>query len=63
LRYGIPEYRLQKDMMDREIQHVWDLGVDHQFNVKLGEDFTIDDLFAQALMPCISASGVGPAMK
>jgi NADPH-dependent glutamate synthase beta subunit-like oxidoreductase/formate hydrogenlyase subunit 6/NADH:ubiquinone oxidoreductase subunit I len=45
LRYGIPEYRLQKDMMDREIQHVWDLGVDSQFNVKLGVDFTIDDLF------------------
>jgi NADPH-dependent glutamate synthase beta subunit-like oxidoreductase/formate hydrogenlyase subunit 6/NADH:ubiquinone oxidoreductase subunit I len=47
LRYGIPEYRLQKDMMDREIQGVWDLGVDLQCNVKLGVDFTIDDLFAQ----------------
>ncbi|MEO8953217.1 MAG: FAD-dependent oxidoreductase, partial [Ktedonobacteraceae bacterium] len=47
LRYGIPEYRLQKDMMDREIDHVWQLGVDQQNNVKLGRDFTIDDLFAQ----------------
>jgi formate dehydrogenase major subunit len=47
LRYGIPEYRLQKDMMDREIQHVWDLGVDFQANVKLGRDFTVDDLLAQ----------------
>src|SRR5690348_13972882 len=47
LRYGIPEYRLQKDMMDREIDHVWQLGVDLQLNVKMGEDFTIDDLFAQ----------------
>jgi len=47
LRYGIPEYRLQKDMMDREIDHVWQLGVDFQANVKLGRDFTIDDLFAQ----------------
>jgi NADPH-dependent glutamate synthase beta subunit-like oxidoreductase/formate hydrogenlyase subunit 6/NADH:ubiquinone oxidoreductase subunit I len=47
LRYGIPEYRLQKDMMDREIDHVWQLGVDLQLNVKLGRDFTIDDLFAQ----------------
>ena len=47
LRYGIPEYRLQKDMMDREIAHLWDLGVDLQTNVKLGVDFTIDDLFAQ----------------
>src|SRR5689334_8596513 len=47
LRYGIPEYRLPKDVMDRELQHVWDLGVDLQLNVKLGVDFTIDDLFAQ----------------
>ncbi len=46
LRYGIPEYRLQKDMMDHEIDHVWQLGVDFQANVKLGRDFTIDDLFA-----------------
>jgi len=47
LRYGIPEYRLPKDLMDRELQHVWDLGVDLQLNVKMGEDFTVDDLFAQ----------------
>ena len=47
LRYGIPEYRLPKDIMDRELDHVWQLGVDLQCNVKLGVDFTIDDLFAQ----------------
>ncbi|GCF09206.1 FAD-dependent oxidoreductase [Dictyobacter arantiisoli] len=47
LRYGIPEYRLPKDMMDRELEHVWQLGVELQSNVKLGRDFTIDDLFAQ----------------
>ncbi len=47
LRYGIPEYRLPKDIMDRELDHVWALGVDAQYNVKLGVDFTIDDLFAQ----------------
>ncbi len=47
LRYGIPEYRLPKNIMDRELDHVWQLGVDKQFNVKLGTDFTIDDLFAQ----------------
>ncbi|HEX4205011.1 MAG TPA: FAD-dependent oxidoreductase [Ktedonobacteraceae bacterium] len=46
LRYGIPEYRLTKDMVDREFDGVWQLGVDFQANVKLGTDFTIDDLFA-----------------
>ncbi len=47
LRYGIPEYRLPKDEMDKEINHVFELGVDLQCNVKLGSDFTIDDLFAE----------------
>jgi formate dehydrogenase major subunit len=47
LRYGIPEYRLEKNMMDKELESVWKLGVEFQGNVKLGEDFTIDDLFAQ----------------
>ncbi|HLI71698.1 MAG TPA: FAD-dependent oxidoreductase [Ktedonobacteraceae bacterium] len=47
LRYGIPEYRLPKDLMDRELDHVFQLGVDLQCNVKLGRDFTIDDLFAE----------------
>ncbi len=47
LRYGIPEYRLEKNMMDKELEGVWRLGVEFQGNVKLGEDFTIDDLFAQ----------------
>ncbi len=45
LRYGIPEYRLEKDRWTREFEGVWKLGVDVQYNVKLGEDFTVDDLF------------------
>jgi len=61
LRYGIPEYRLQKDMMDREFDHVWQLGVDFHANVELGKDFTVDDLFAQASMPSISLLAAGPA--
>ncbi len=47
LRYGIPEYRLEKNMVDKELESVWRLGVEFQGNVKLGVDFTIDDLFAQ----------------
>ena len=47
LRYGIPEYRLEKNMVDKELEGVWQIGVEFQCNVKLGEDFTVDDLFAQ----------------
>ncbi|HLJ81143.1 MAG TPA: FAD-dependent oxidoreductase, partial [Ktedonobacterales bacterium] len=57
LRYGIPEYRLQKDMMDQEFEGVWKLGVDVQYNVKLGEDFTIDDLFKEGFEAVYLAIG------
>lgn len=63
LRYGIPEYRLQKDMMDREINHVWQLGVEFQGNVKLGRDFTIDDLFAQGFDAVYLAIGCWTSNK
>lgn len=45
LRYGIPEYRLPKDVLDKEISWITDLGVDVHTNTALGKDFTIDDLF------------------
>ena len=57
LRYGIPEYRLQKDMMDKELDSVWKLGVDAQYNVKLGEDFTVDDLFNEGFDAVFLAIG------
>src|SRR5256885_4614010 len=63
LRYGIPEYRLQKDMMDREIDHVWQLGVDLHSNVKLGKDFTIDDLFAEGFDAVYLAIGCWTSNK
>ncbi len=47
LRYGIPEYRLPKDLMDKELEDVFRHGVDVQYNVKLGVDFTVDDLFKE----------------
>jgi NADPH-dependent glutamate synthase beta subunit-like oxidoreductase/formate hydrogenlyase subunit 6/NADH:ubiquinone oxidoreductase subunit I len=63
LRYGIPEYRLPKDMMDREIDGLWQLGVDKQFNVKLGVDFTVDDLFAQGFDAVYLAIGCWTSNK
>ncbi len=41
LRYGIPEYRLPKKMLDREINWITDLGVTVKKNTALGKDFTI----------------------
>ncbi|MFH1538003.1 MAG: FAD-dependent oxidoreductase, partial [bacterium] len=44
LRYGIPEYRLPKKILDWEIQSILDLGVDVHYETKLGKDFTIQSL-------------------
>lgn len=47
LRYGIPEYRLPKEVLDKEINWIIGLGVNVVTNKKLGRDFTMDDLFKQ----------------
>lgn len=41
LRYGIPQYRLPKELLDAEINTLAKMGVDIRCNVKLGEDITI----------------------
>ncbi len=47
LRVGIPEYRLPRDILEKEIQYILDLGVDAKTNSALGKDFSLDDLKAQ----------------
>ncbi|WP_207259630.1 FAD-dependent oxidoreductase [Desulfovibrio sp. Huiquan2017] len=44
LRYGIPEYRLPKDVLDWEIQGILDLGVDVQYERFFGKDFSLNTL-------------------
>ncbi len=44
LRFGIPIYRLPDDVLDAEIQRIADLGVDIQYNTKIGRDITLDEL-------------------
>ncbi len=44
LRYGIPAYRLPKDILDDEISEVVELGVELRVNQRLGKDFTLEQL-------------------
>ena len=44
LYYGIPSYRLPKDILDRILRIWMDLGVEFRMNVKVGEDVTMEDL-------------------
>ena len=45
LVYGIPEFRLPKAIVAREVEGLKDLGVDIETNVIIGKTLTIDELF------------------
>lgn len=47
LMYGIPEFRLPKEVVRREIKRIERLGVTFQTGILVGKDITVDDLFAQ----------------
>ncbi len=40
LRYGIPEYRLPNDILDREVKNITDLGVKIHYRQRLGENLS-----------------------
>jgi NADPH-dependent glutamate synthase beta subunit-like oxidoreductase/Pyruvate/2-oxoacid:ferredoxin oxidoreductase delta subunit len=44
LRYGIPKYRLPREVLDAEIQKILDLGVELKCNFVVGKDTTLDKL-------------------
>ena len=44
LRYGIPAYRLPREVLAAELQKIWDLGVTLKSNTKVGKDISLDDL-------------------
>ena len=44
LRYGIPEFRLPRQVLDAEIQMIRNLGAEFRLNKRLGRDFALTDL-------------------
>jgi NADPH-dependent glutamate synthase beta subunit-like oxidoreductase/Pyruvate/2-oxoacid:ferredoxin oxidoreductase delta subunit len=44
LRYGIPEYRLPRQVLDREIDNILSLGVTAKVNAAMGKDFVLEEL-------------------
>jgi len=47
LRYGIPEYRLPREVLDREVDYIKRLGVKIHCNSPIGGDRTINDLLTR----------------
>src|SRR5208282_6209185 len=44
LRYGIPAFRLPREVLDSEISSIRQLGAEFRLGQRLGRDFTLDDL-------------------
>ncbi|MCB2195207.1 MAG: FAD-dependent oxidoreductase [Bacteroidetes bacterium] len=44
LRYGIPEYRLPNDILDKEVAAVTELGANIHYNKKLGDNLSYKEL-------------------
>lgn len=44
LRYGIPQYRLPKEVVDKEVALIESLGVEMKNNVKIGRDVSFDEI-------------------
>ena len=47
LRYGIPEFRLPRNVLEEEIQQILDSGVVLKTGVKIGQDLAISDLLKE----------------
>ena len=63
LRYGIPEYRLPKGVVDKQIEIIRNLGVLLETGVVVGEDLTVDQLFAMGYQAIFIGTGTGLARQ
>ena len=59
LVYGIPEFRLPKDIVKKEVDNLKALDVDIETNVVIGKTLTIDELFEQGYEAIYIGSGAG----
>ena len=59
LVYGIPEFRLPKSIVQREVDNLTALGVEIVTNVIIGKTLTVDELFGMGYEAVYIASGAG----
>ena len=63
LKVGIPDYRLDKKALEREIKMIEDLGVEIRCNTVIGKDMTFDDLRSRGYKAFFLAIGAHSDMK
>ncbi len=59
---GIPRYRLPREVIDREVAFIEELGVTFRFNTRLGGDTTIDQLRSEGFQAFFIAIGAHGAL-
>ena len=59
LVYGIPEFRLPKSIVQKEVDTLKALGVEVMTNVVIGKTLTVDELFAMGYEAIFIGSGAG----
>lgn len=59
LRYGIPEFRLPRAVLDREIEYVKSLGVKILTDVVVGRTFKVSDLLQEGFEAVFIGTGAG----
>ncbi len=59
LVYGIPEFRLPKSIVQKEVDNLTALGVDVETNIVIGKTLTIDELFDKGFEAVFIGSGAG----
>lgn len=59
LRYGIPEYRLPKETLRKEIHYIERLGVEIKTGIRVGKELTLEDMreYYQAVFIGVGAQG------
>lgn len=63
LLYGIPSFRLPKDVVKREIEHIEALGVTFITNCTVGPDITVDQLFQRGFDAIFIGTGTAVAKE
>jgi glutamate synthase (NADPH/NADH) small chain len=59
LRYGIPEFRLPKGIVDKEIEYIQSLGVKLEVNVAVGQTITLEELWLEGFKAVFIGTGAG----
>ena len=59
LVYGIPEFRLPKEIVAKEVETLKKYGVDIETNVVIGKTLTVDELFEEGYEAVFIGSGAG----